>query len=77
MSEQMRDASTSGSNTGSKPVPNEPAPMPAMDHTRTRDANLAPQGEMHIDEAPQDSSFTPEGDQEPAPNIPPSATDPE
>ena len=58
-----------------KPVPNEPKPMPAMDPTRARDANLAPQGEMHPDARP-DSKFTPEGDQEPSPNIPPSATDP-
>ncbi len=58
-----------------KPVPNEPDPMPAMDHTRTSDANLAPQGEIHPDARPG-SKFTPEGDQEPSPNIPPSATDP-
>ncbi len=30
---------------------------------------------MHPD-APAESKFTPEGDGEPAPNIPPSATDP-
>ena len=59
-----------------KPVPNEPTPMPALDATRTKDANLSPQGEIHPD-ARAESKFTPEGDQEPSPKIPPSATDPE
>lgn len=59
-----------------KPVPNEPNPMPALDADRARHANLAPQGHMHPDARPG-SKFTPEGDQEPVPNIPPSATDPE
>ncbi len=53
-----------------KPVPDEPKPMPAMDESRRRDANLAPQGDIELgDEAPG-SHFTPEGDQESIPNIP-------
>lgn len=59
-----------------KPVPNDPEVIPAMDGNRRQSTNLAPQGEMHPDALPE-SKFTPEGDQEPAPNIPPSATDPE
>ena len=58
-----------------KPVPNDTAVIPAMDADRRHDTNLAPQGRMRPD-APPESKFTPEGDQEPAPNIPPSATDP-
>ena len=50
-----------------KPVPNEPTPMPALNQTRTKDANLAPQGEVNLGE---DTKFTPEGDGEPNPNIP-------
>jgi hypothetical protein len=53
-----------------KPIPDEPKPMPAMDEHRTDDANLAPQGSVNLtDEAPE-SVFTPEGDGEPVPNIP-------
>ena len=59
-----------------KPVPNEPDVIGAMDATRRSGTNLAPQGPMHPDARPE-SKFTPEGDAEPAPNIPPSATDPE
>ncbi len=58
-----------------KPVPNDTVVPPAMDADRRHDTNLAPQGPMHPD-APAESNFTPEGDGEPAPNIPPSATDP-
>lgn len=59
-----------------KPVPNDPDVIPALDADRRTNTNLAPQGEMHPDARPE-SKFTPEGDQEPAANIPPSATDPE
>ena len=58
-----------------KPVPDETAGIPATDADRRRNTNLAPQGPMHPD-APPESKFTPEGDGEPSPNIPPSATDP-
>ncbi len=58
-----------------KPVPNDTTVIPATDADRRHNTNLAPQGPMHPD-APADSKFTPEGDQEPVPNIPPSATDP-
>ena len=59
-----------------KPVPNEDKPMPAMDPNRTKDANLAPQGDIDLSDEAPDSEFTPEGDGELVPNIPPSATDP-
>ncbi len=60
-----------------KAVPNEDEPMRAIDAQRTKRANLAPQGDMDLsDECPQ-SKFTPEGDHEQVPNIPPSATDPD
>lgn len=59
-----------------KPVPNEDKPMPAMDANRRSDANLAPQGEIDLSDEVPDSHFTPEGDHESVPNIPPSATDP-
>ena len=62
--------------SGSKPVPNEDKPMPAMDAQRTRHANLAPQGGVDLGSEAPDSHFTPEGDHEQVPNIPPSATDP-
>lgn len=58
-----------------KPVPSETTTIPATDADRRHNTNLAPQGRMHPD-APPESKFTPEGDGEPAPNIPPSATDP-
>ena len=58
-----------------KPVPNDTTVIPSTDANRRQDTNLAPQRPMHPDAPPQ-SKFTPEGDQEPAPNIPPSATDP-
>lgn len=60
---------------GVKPVPNDPEVIPALDAERRTNTNLAPQGAMHPDARPE-SKFTPEGDQEPAPNIPPSANDP-
>ena len=59
-----------------KPVPNEDKPMPAMDAHRTSHANLAPQGDVDLSAEVPDSKFTPEGDHEQVPNIPPSATDP-
>ena len=59
-----------------KPVPNEDKPMPALDANRTKDANLAPQGDIDLSDEVPDSQFTPEGDHERVPNIPPSATDP-
>lgn len=59
----------------SKPVPNDTTVIPATDADRRHNTNLAPQGSMHPD-APAESKFTPEGDGEPSPNIPPSATDP-
>ena len=59
-----------------KPVPNEDKPMPAMDAQRTKHANLAPQGEINLEDETPDSKYTPEGDHEQVPNIPPSATDP-
>lgn len=59
-----------------KPVPNEPEPMPAMDEHRTSNANLAPQGEVNLHDEVRGGKFTPEGDHEQVPNIPPSATDP-
>ncbi len=59
-----------------KPVPDEPKPMPAMDANRTKHANLAPQGDIDLSDEVPDSKFTPEGDHEQVPNIPPSATDP-
>ena len=58
-----------------KPVPNEDKPMPAFDADRTRHSNLSPQGDMNP-ELNDDSKYTPEGDHEQVPNIPPSATDP-
>lgn len=58
-----------------KPIPNEDRPAPAMDADRTRHNNLAPQGDMNP-EGNDDSKYTPEGDHEQVPNIPPSATDP-
>lgn len=58
-----------------KPVPNEDQPAAAMDADRTRHNNLAPQGNMNP-EGNDDSKYTPEGDHESVPNIPPSATDP-
>ena len=60
-----------------KPVPNEDKPMPAMDPHRTSHANLAPQGEMNLTDEVPGGKFTPEGDHEQVPNIPPSATDPD
>lgn len=59
-----------------KPVPDETGVIPALDATRRRDANLAPQGSMHPD-GPRDTDATPEGDNEVTPTLPPSATDPE
>ncbi len=59
-----------------KPVPNEDKPMPAFDADRTKHSNLAPQGDMHLEDKPG-SKYTPEGDHEQVPNIPPSATDPD
>jgi hypothetical protein len=59
-----------------KPVPDEPTPAPAMDHARTEHTNLAPQGQINLDDETPESKYTPEGDQEPVPNIPPSITDP-
>ena len=59
-----------------KTVPDEPKPMPALDANRTKHANLAPQGEVTLDDEAPGSKFTPEGDQEQVPNIPPSGTDP-
>ncbi|MGI4855098.1 MAG: hypothetical protein ACRYF4_13760 [Janthinobacterium lividum] len=59
-----------------KPVPNDTTPMPAMDADRINHANLAPQGRMNPEEK-DDSKYTPEGDHEQVPNIPPSATDPD
>ncbi len=59
-----------------KPVPNEDRPMPAMDSNRAANANLAPQGEVNLESEAPGGKFTPEGDQEQVPNIPPSATDP-
>ncbi len=58
-----------------KPVPNEDQPMPAFDADRINHSNLAPQGNMNPEEN-FDSKYTPEGDHEQVPNIPPSATDP-
>lgn len=58
-----------------KPIPNEPTVIPATDANRRHDSNLAPQGPM-MEDMPKDDKWTPEGDQEPVPNIPPSATDP-
>jgi hypothetical protein len=52
-----------------KLVPNEPKPAPAMDATRTRDANLAPQGTVDLSDEKPESKYTPEGDQEDVPNI--------
>ena len=60
-----------------KPVPNEDKPMPAMDAHRTSHANLAPQGQVRLDDEAPGSKFTPEGDHEQVPNIPKSATDPD
>lgn len=59
-----------------KPVPNEDKPMSALDADRTKHANLAPQGDIDLSDEVPDSQFTPEGDHEQVPNIPPSATDP-
>ena len=59
-----------------RPVPDETHAMPAQDAHRRKDANLAPQGPMHPD-GPRDADYTPEGDNEVTPTIPPSATDPE
>ena len=64
------------SESDQKPVPNENRPMPAMDAHRTSDANLAPQGDIDLSDEVPGSKFTPEGDPEQVPNIPPSATDP-
>ena len=58
-----------------KPVPNQDKPMPAFDADRTKHGNLAPQGSMNP-EGNDTSKYTPEGDHERVPNIPPSATDP-
>ncbi len=54
-----------------KDIPNELNPMPAFETDRRQNANLAPQGEVVLDDAPEDSHFTPEGDAEAVPNIPP------
>ena len=54
-----------------KPVPSEPSPMPALDGNRAQDANLAPQGTVDLSDESPESHFTPEGDAEPVPNIPP------
>jgi hypothetical protein len=59
-----------------KPVPDESTPMPALDASRRTDANLAPQGVVSLDDEAPDAIFTPEGDGESVPGIPPSATDP-
>jgi hypothetical protein len=59
-----------------KPVPDEPKPMPALDADRAADANLAPQGHIHLEDEAPDAVFTPEGDGELVPGIPPSETDP-
>jgi len=58
-----------------KPVPST-STIPATDADRRQNTNLAPQGEMHPGTGSHSDKFTPEGDQEPHPNIPPSATDP-
>lgn len=58
-----------------KPVPGQET-ISATDEHRRRDANISPQGRMHPDEAPRGSEFTPEGDREQIPSIPPSANDP-
>ncbi len=59
-----------------KPVPNNPDVVPATDAERRHDSNLAPQGPMQQD-ALDDVKWTPEGDHEQVPNIPPSANDPD
>jgi hypothetical protein len=64
------------SDSTEKPVPNLDKPMAAMDANRTSHANLAPQGAVDLSDEVPDSNFTPEGDHERVPNIPPSATDP-
>lgn len=61
--------------TTPKPVPGQDT-IPATDEHRRRDANISPQGQVHPDKAHQDSKFTPEGDHERMPTIPPSANDP-
>ncbi|WP_419806070.1 hypothetical protein [Terriglobus sp.] len=58
-----------------KPIPNDPDVIPATDADRRHDSNLSPQGPMQTD-MPGDDKWTPEGDHEPVPNIPPSANDP-
>ena len=59
-----------------KPVTEQPKPMPALDADRAAHANLAPQGRIDLDDEAPNAHFTPEGDQESVPNIPPSGTDP-
>lgn len=61
---------------GPKPVPMEDAVIPATDATRRRDSNISPQGHVRPDDAPRNSKFTPEGDNENVPGIMPSANDP-
>lgn len=61
--------------TDPKPVPNFDT-IPAMDEHRRRDANISPQGQVHPDDAPRGSKFTPEGDEENTPGVLPSANDP-
>jgi hypothetical protein len=58
-----------------KPVPTT-STIPATDADRRENTNISPQGYVHPDGAPADSEYTPEGDQEAVPGIPPSATDP-
>lgn|GEM_PF-2540875 len=58
-----------------KPVPTT-STIPATDADRRENANISPQGKVHPDDAPSSSKYTPEGDQEATPGIPPSATDP-
>ena len=53
-----------------KPIPNQPTPMPALDADRAKNANLAPQGDVNLEDEAPGSKFTPEGDGEPSPNIP-------
>ena len=59
-----------------KPVPNEPNPAAAIDADRTSATNLAPQGTIDLSDEVPGSKFTPEGDQEDVPNIPPDGAEP-
>ncbi len=59
-----------------KPVTDEPKPMPALDANRAKDANLAPQGRINLEDEAPGAAFTPEGDQESVPGILPPGTDP-